>query len=52
MTEKRNHDLAVRMAELARAAAAPRSVEDVLSDVTTNQCHGEHLGDHADGGMR
>ncbi len=35
MTEKRNHDLAVRMADLARAAAAPRSVEDVLSDVTT-----------------
>ncbi len=34
MTEKRNHDLAERMAELARAAAAPRSVEDVLSDVT------------------
>ena len=34
MTEERNHDLAMRMAELARAAAAPRSVEDVLSDVT------------------
>jgi GAF domain-containing protein len=34
MTEKRNHDLAERMAELARAAAAPRKVEDVLSDVT------------------
>ena len=34
MNEPRNHDLAVRMAELARAAAAPRSVEDVLSDVT------------------
>ena len=29
-----NHDLAQRMAELARAVAAPRSVEDVLSDVT------------------
>jgi hypothetical protein len=35
MTEQRNHDLAVRMAELARTAAAPRSVEDVLSDVTS-----------------
>ncbi len=35
MTEKQNHDLAVRMADLARAAAAPRSVEDVLLDVTT-----------------
>lgn len=35
MTEQRNHDLAVQMAELARTAAAPRSVEDVLSDVTT-----------------
>jgi GAF domain-containing protein len=34
MTEPRNYDLARRMAELARAAAAPRSVEDVLSDVT------------------
>lgn len=34
MTEARNHDLAQRMAELARAAAAPRSVEEVLSDVT------------------
>ena len=34
MTEVRNHDLAQRMAELARAAAAPRSVEEVLSDVT------------------
>ncbi len=34
MTEKRKYDLAMRMAELARAAAAPRSVEDVLSDVT------------------
>ena len=29
-----NPDLAARMAELARAAAAPRSVEQVLSDVT------------------
>ena len=34
MTQPRNHDLARRMAELARASAAPRSVEDVLSDVT------------------
>ena len=34
MTEQRNHDLAERMAELARTAAAPRSVDDVLSDVT------------------
>ncbi|ORV81418.1 histidine kinase [Mycobacterium interjectum] len=28
------HELAVRMAELARQIAAPRSVDDVLSDVT------------------
>jgi GAF domain-containing protein len=35
MTTSRNYDLAQRMAELARAAAAPRSVEDVLSDVTS-----------------
>jgi GAF domain-containing protein len=34
MTEPRNYDLARRMAELARAAAAPRRVEDVLTDVT------------------
>ena len=34
MTDVRNHDLAQRMAELARAAASPRSVEEVLSDVT------------------
>jgi GAF domain-containing protein len=34
MAQARNHDLAQRMAELARAVAAPRSVEDVLSDVT------------------
>jgi ANTAR domain len=34
MNEPSNHDLAVRMAELARTAAAPRSVEGVLSDVT------------------
>ncbi len=35
MAEQRNHDLAMRMAELARTAAAPRSMENVLSDVTT-----------------
>jgi GAF domain-containing protein len=35
MSEEQNHDLAMRMAELARTAAAPRSVEQVLSDVTT-----------------
>jgi GAF domain-containing protein len=35
MTTPRNYDLAQRMAELARASAAPRSVHDVLSDVTT-----------------
>ena len=34
MTGARNHDLAERMAELARAAAAPRTVGEVLSDVT------------------
>src|SRR5262245_39791320 len=34
MTKPRNSDLARRMAELARASAAPRSVEDVLSGVT------------------
>ena len=34
MTTPRNYDLAQRMAELARASAAPRSVEQVLSDVT------------------
>ena len=35
MTTPRNYDLAQRMAELARASAAPRSVEEVLSDVTS-----------------
>ncbi len=30
-----DHDLAVRMAELARKVAGPRSVNDVLSDVTS-----------------
>jgi GAF domain-containing protein len=34
MTQPRNYDLARRMAELARTSAAPRSVDDVLSDVT------------------
>jgi len=34
MTTPGNYDLAQRMAELARASAAPRSVEKVLSDVT------------------
>lgn len=35
MTEPRNYDLAQRMAELARASAAPRTLTDVLSDVTS-----------------
>jgi GAF domain-containing protein len=35
MTKPRNYDLAGRMAELARASAAPRSVNDVLSGVTS-----------------
>jgi GAF domain-containing protein len=34
VTQPRNHDLAIRMAELARSTAQPRSVEDVLADVT------------------
>jgi len=34
MAVTQNHELAHRMAELARTAASPRSVEDVLSDVT------------------
>jgi GAF domain-containing protein len=34
MTSPQNYDLAQRMAELARAVAAPRSVEEVLADVT------------------
>jgi GAF domain-containing protein len=34
MTSPQNYDFAQRMAELARAAAAPRSLEDVLFDVT------------------
>ncbi len=35
MDETVNHALARRMAELARSVAAPRSVDDVLADVTT-----------------
>ena len=34
MTETPNHELAHRMAEMARIVALPRSVEDVLADVT------------------
>jgi ANTAR domain/GAF domain len=34
MTQPQNHDLALRMAELARAVAAPRGLEDILADVT------------------
>lgn len=34
MNAARNHDLAVRMADLARSVAGQRSVNDVLSDVT------------------
>ncbi|OBK74917.1 GAF and ANTAR domain-containing protein [Mycobacterium sp. 1274761.0] len=34
MTEHPNHHLAVRMADLARTVAGPRSVNDVLADVT------------------
>lgn len=35
MTAPRTQELAERMAELARASAPPRTVEDVLNDVTT-----------------
>ncbi|MDY6996153.1 MAG: ANTAR domain-containing protein [Actinomycetota bacterium] len=35
MTDAHNHELARRMAELARAVATPRSVDDVLADVST-----------------
>jgi len=35
MSTPRNHDLAQRMAELARASAAPRTVDEVLTDVTS-----------------
>ncbi|KUI20313.1 histidine kinase [Mycobacterium sp. GA-1285] len=34
MTPPRTHELAERMAELARASAPPRTVDDVLTDVT------------------
>jgi len=34
MTQSQSHDLAVRMAELARMVAAPRSLDDILNDVT------------------
>jgi GAF domain-containing protein len=33
--ESSNHDLAVRMAELARTVALPRTLEDILQEVTT-----------------
>ncbi len=35
MGESRNHELAMRMADLARAVASPRSLADVLTGVTT-----------------
>ncbi|MCV7168588.1 GAF and ANTAR domain-containing protein [Mycobacterium manitobense] len=35
MTQPQPHDLAMRMAELARTVAMPRSVEQVLEDVTS-----------------
>lgn len=35
MTGTRNHDLALRMAELARSVALPRGLDDILSGVTT-----------------
>lgn len=34
MSEPTSHDLAVRMAELARSVAAPRSAEDIYAEVT------------------
>ncbi|MBU8814456.1 GAF and ANTAR domain-containing protein [Mycolicibacterium goodii] len=34
MEESQNHELAVRMADLARAVASPRSLQDVLAGVT------------------
>lgn len=34
MTETRTHDLAVRMADLARTVAAPRKLDDILAGVT------------------
>nr|WP_090275657.1 GAF and ANTAR domain-containing protein [Mycolicibacterium komanii]CRL68694.1 response regulator with putative antiterminator output domain protein [Mycolicibacterium komanii] len=38
MTQPRTHELAERMAELARASAAPRMVDDVIKDVTATAC--------------
>jgi GAF domain-containing protein len=35
MSQPSNHDLAVRMAELARALAAPRQAEDIFTEVTS-----------------
>jgi GAF domain-containing protein len=35
MTQPQNYDLALRMAELARTVAAPRTLNDILYDVTT-----------------
>lgn len=38
MTQPRTHELAERMAELARVSASPRTVDDVLNDVTQTAC--------------
>jgi GAF domain-containing protein len=35
VSQQTNHELAVRMGEMARAVAAPRSAEDILMEVTT-----------------
>ncbi|TFV61166.1 ANTAR domain-containing protein [Mycobacterium sp. PS03-16] len=35
MTGTRDHDVALRMAELARSVALPRSIDDILTGVTT-----------------
>lgn len=35
MAQPTDHHLAVRMADLARALAAPRSIEDILAEVTS-----------------
>ncbi|WP_422744897.1 GAF and ANTAR domain-containing protein [Mycobacterium sp. WMMD1722] len=35
MTQSQSHDLAVRMAELARVVAMPRSLEEILESVTS-----------------
>lgn len=35
MTQSQSHDLAVRMAELARAVATPRSIDEILQSVTS-----------------